>query len=562
MQRSKFLIFLLTISLLYPCISSGDPLAQPTGYPRTANIFLRAGKDLTPPLYETLSSFDLLVLPMEAQMYNRDFFAYARKKNPTIKILPYIPSRSINITDIEDGAGLRKTLKNGILNEWYLRDLAGNPIQSWPGTLPLNVTTPWQSYLVNFVKSKILSSGLWDGVYFDEWDDDISHLVTDSDLNTDGRADTPQERQEIWQNANEALLKETRQRIGDHALILINGSSLKRYEPYINGRVFENFPTPWHGTGQWIDSMHSYLGEERFVRFPASFLLIGAQRDVTGSALYQRMRYLLTSTLLGNGYFGFDSGEQDHGQLWRYDEYTVALGLPTSDAYRIDPSMELFIQNGLWRRNFQHGIVLVNSTDSKQTIDLGDTYEKILGQTDTTVNTGDRVSFITLAAHSGIILKNTLPDSFFASLPAGTVNFLDSDGHTTRMQYKNIQTGNDRIITRITDDIIGHDGKKETIESANGRITIRSSVGKLLRSFDPYGKTFRGTIQVAIRREGTVPTIVTSPVNKRDMHIRVFTVDGMALNPGFHKKITSSTNYLRARDSDHDGIDEILVIEK
>jgi len=41
------------------------------------------------------------------------------------------------------------------------------------------------------------------------------------------------------------------------------------------------------------------------------------------------MRFGLTSALMGNAFYSFDYGDDDHGQTWRYDEYEVSLGQPT-----------------------------------------------------------------------------------------------------------------------------------------------------------------------------------------------------------------------------------------
>jgi len=81
---------------------------------------------------------------------------------------------------------------------------------------------------------------------------------------------------------------------------------------------------------------------------------------------YQEMRFGLTSTLLGNGYYSFDSGDQSHGQVWWYDEYDVGLGKAVSAPYNLLELDNQKVKPGLWRRDFEQGIILVNSTGQKQ----------------------------------------------------------------------------------------------------------------------------------------------------------------------------------------------------
>lgn len=68
---------------------------------------------------------------------------------------------------------------------------------------------------------------------------------------------------------------------------------------------------------------------------------------------------------------------------------------------------EISLQEGnldLWRRDYDHGIVLVNATANTATIQLEDIYTKINGTQDRSVNDGSQVKEVTIAPHDGIIL--------------------------------------------------------------------------------------------------------------------------------------------------------------
>jgi len=67
----------------------------PDKFVRTANYYLLSGSALdSAEARRVLPKFDILVLPVEAQVFNRDFFAHARRVNPDIIILAYVVSTS------------------------------------------------------------------------------------------------------------------------------------------------------------------------------------------------------------------------------------------------------------------------------------------------------------------------------------------------------------------------------------------------------------------------------------------------------------------------------------
>jgi hypothetical protein len=59
-----------------------------------------------------------------------------------------------------------------------------------------------------------------------------------------------------------------------------------------------------------------------------------------------------------------------------------------------------------WRRDFEHGIVLINPSRTSKDIKLNGTYKKIRGIFNPQFNDGAQVTKITLPPQSGIILLN------------------------------------------------------------------------------------------------------------------------------------------------------------
>ena len=87
---STILIVSLIVSL-WPNASYGRTATDK--YVRTANYFLLSGTTLeNAATIESLASYDLIVIPAEAQSYNVPFFSEVRRQNPDIMILAYVPT--------------------------------------------------------------------------------------------------------------------------------------------------------------------------------------------------------------------------------------------------------------------------------------------------------------------------------------------------------------------------------------------------------------------------------------------------------------------------------------
>lgn len=473
---------------------------------RTANYFLRAGDDLTPALYDKLARYDVLILPMEAAAYNADFFIHARKVNPAIILLAYVPSRSISIKHIDDGAGIRKRLKSLIHDDWYIRSPNGSIIPAWPGTMPLSVIGEWNEALPLFVRDTIMASGMWDGVFYDEVDGRISFMNDGLiDLNRDGLNDDAALIDHAWQSGMTHLLRRTRELIGDQAVIVINGSSHPSYQSAVNGRMYESFPTPWEGSGAWRDSMTSYAHLSNDGRSSPLFIINADTNNTGHSTDYRHMRYALASSLLGNGYFGFDYGTRDHGQLWWYDEYDIALGKSSSEPYRSDGTTSDAIIEGVWRRDYQYGTVLVNSSDTMSEVSLDGEFEHLNGKQDRIANSGSLVSNIILPPRDGILLLRPLNRIMDTPYQNGAFARIFNDrGEQKRNGFFAYSTA--------------HRGSTILYESRDGTLSVSARYGRVnsvvngvKHEFVPFGKSYTDAINIAVENTTHEPLIISAP---------------------------------------------------
>ena len=182
--------------IIFLATSTSNALARSPNndFVKTANYFLMSVPVLDAAL-PTLSTFDVIVIPVEAQIYNGSFFKTIREKNPNIIILAYVATVSWN--DRYWGDELHQKLLRGIQTDWWLTDATGAQKSVWPGTRALNLNSGWTPYLASFVKTEIMSTGLWDGIFYDEVQDSISWL-SDVDVNRDRQNDSVSEADQLW----------------------------------------------------------------------------------------------------------------------------------------------------------------------------------------------------------------------------------------------------------------------------------------------------------------------------------------------------------------------------
>jgi hypothetical protein len=118
--------------------------------------------------------------------------------------------------------------------------------------------------------------------------------------------------------------------------------------------------------------------------------------DWGGANTHQRVRWGLTLSMMAGVYY------QAPNAGW-YDEYWGGslnqrgyLGQATGPAVKLS--------NGVWRRDFEKGMALNNSTGSLQTVSLGSTFRHLAGTQAPTLNSGSLVSLVTVPNQDGLIL--------------------------------------------------------------------------------------------------------------------------------------------------------------
>ncbi|MFA5995844.1 MAG: putative glycoside hydrolase [Patescibacteria group bacterium] len=497
-------------------------------YPRLANLYLKA--PITDAEVEQLAKWDVLVFGMQLQDSSAEQIRALRKLNPDVIILAYVAAQEFPVSrldEIESQSGPWHKLYSGIQPEWWLYTSTGERFSSWPGNYSLNMASAWNTYLPTFMQNEVMSTGLWDGIYYDNVWETVSWVGNgDMDMNRDGVQDSVTSLDEAWYNGMVTMLKTSRQLVGKNKFLLGNGGS--GYKKYLNGRMFESFPNVW--LGAWDNNFELYNDFQNKGYVPALIMINGDTNNSGNDKDYQDMRFAITSTLLNDGFFSYDWGTNDHSQLWWYDEYDAALGQSQERAYNIlDKANPTKIQAGVWRRNFERGIVLLNSTDKEQKVLLEDGFEKILGTQDTNTNNGKVVGSVTIPAHDGIILRGRITQVVNAPFVNGTyAKVFDGAGNIKRnsfFSYNSNYVGS-TTIQKIPDANI-------TVVSDNTYITVYKN-NKQIARFAPYGTKYNSGVNIAVGQlslKNKKYNIVVG-AQRGTQPVKLFSLKGKPLNKG------------------------------
>lgn len=573
-------------------------------FPKRMNYYL--AWTLTEAQARELSRWDVVILDMENQQRNPDLLRLMRTLNPDIVIVAYIAPVEVRTDTFSFPPNvnpLRRQFLSGVQSLWYLTDTQGIRKSWWPGTQILNITAPEvRSYVVRFVDTTLMNSGLWDGVMYDNGWDTITYFAGSGlDLNRDGQAESGADADTQWRTALTDLYTTTRFTLGSRGIVLLNDGP--RYASSVQGVQIENFAQQG-----WLADMREYRDSlakgilPQYTGINANTGNKGNQHD------YKAMRYGLASALLFDGYYGFTFGDREHNQLWWYDEYDIFLGQPVGNAQEIKSGQKT-LTPGVWRRDFERGIVLVNSTSEPYAASFDEEYERVTGTQDIVVNSGAIDTTFEIPPGDGILLVRPLQtltravyeNGVFARVFTGWGTKLRTGFFAYSASVKTASIiasfsdtgGEERLLVardgeiRIMDDAGSvraqwrpFDGYRGALEIAVGgddtgrkvvavaqrvggaQVKTYSPEGTLLNSFIPYGKDYRGGVSVAVgdvtgdgRDEVVTGALTGGP------HVRIFSQSGRLLSPGFFAYGASSKNGVRVAvgDVNGDGVADIVT---
>jgi hypothetical protein len=555
----KKLIIVTIILFLIPIV----PLLAKEKNPKTVNYYLHWS--ITESEARELSKWDFLVLDMELQENSPSELRLIRQLNPGIKIIAYITSQNLFESSFNSNeAVLRKDLVRGVSDSWWLRDEKGNRLSDWPNAHVINVTDyctsvngkKFNDFLPEFVADNIKASGLWDGVFYDNvWNGASWFNGGNISLSNNGRRNSAAELNSAWINGMKKIFTKTKE-LWPQAIIVGNGSFVNDYLKSLNGWMLEDFPTPWENGGTWSGVIQSYL---KLSGGSQNYNIVNA----SGSNQYDyaRFRYGLASSLMGNGYYSFDFGPQDHARFWWYDEYEVDLGSKQTAAYNLLDKNNNTIKPGLWRRDFTGGVAIVNSTDKEQKYAFSkEEFEKIKGTQDPVINNGQKINWLKIAPRDGVILlkqPSIVKNSWFSN--GNFFRVFNTQGVQIRNGFFAYIDGYQGSQPLLVQDFFG--SGEEQIASVSGGALNISSNGKQVLSFRPYD-AFKGNFGISIgdlNGDGS-SEIVTGAARGGGPHVRIFDLKGKVKGGfmAYDKNFRGGVNIV-VGDLNNDGLAEIIT---
>jgi hypothetical protein len=279
--------------------------------------------------------------------------------------------------------------------DWFLHDLNGNRlVHTEYGWYAMDVgNMGWQKHYANFVKAKLDAYPMVDGIFADDaWEE----FRTDVWLNNAVPDPSIAPR---WYNDMVGFLRYVKNAIGDKLLIPNTRDLTQNFVNETDGMMWEGFAhAPWHAEYfydkdfvlQQINLLSNISRRGKFFLACSGTIIPDNPTQEDLQTAHDIMLYCLACFLLGvngpNASFGWNSIHSKDGSRGYYPEFDVSLGSPVNEYYSV---------GSVYARDFAGGKVLVNPTTSIYTVKLDGEYKTLDGQ---------RVSNVTLDAHSGIIL--------------------------------------------------------------------------------------------------------------------------------------------------------------
>ncbi|MCC7479683.1 hypothetical protein IT575_14675 [bacterium] len=341
----------------------------------------------------------------------------------------------------------------------------------WPGTYVTNLTPSsplasldgasgpesfWQYYL-RMSASGVDQSGGWfdnlsnvrDGLLLDRMEDTQSWLagevVNSIDHDRDNVADDFAAFDSAWLSGIESITTALNSQYPGKPVLRNNGGG-RRFGDY-NGNNFESFPRD-----EWNDSGNDPAAEWHYNMFGApdedfgglvEWATLSPQPNYTWLETYEddnpadpngdgsydnpfdkpgfkpnyrKMRFGLCSALVAGSYFSYEINTNGHGSLglmW-FDEYDDSgrergwLGQPVAAPLQlwVDPNDDA---QGVWAREYEHGLALVNPYPSAKSITLpAGQWQRLSGSQQPQINNGEIArGELALPAQDGLLLKRS-----------------------------------------------------------------------------------------------------------------------------------------------------------
>lgn len=279
--------------------------------------------------------------------YRPDLAAALRLARPDIRLYAYVIAQHVwdaadDPDSLVDYITRYRRLVRGL--DGYLYNRAGGRYA------PANVNLAKRDGLGRFVvaegivdlwQSVVLNSGLWDGMFLDQYCNGILWTQSPAESIDFVRAGYPSAAafDAAWLAATDTIASRLRRLAGPDFLLVGNCGQGTKYASF-NGWMRENFP--YQNGGTWYENMFrepgGYFTDEANFRQPASNYIFSAAvvpSQPYASSATRKVRFGLGSAALGSGYGIYAPSDLDAitypYHWWWYDEFAVNLRTGESD---------------------------------------------------------------------------------------------------------------------------------------------------------------------------------------------------------------------------------------
>ncbi len=433
--KDMSIVFLALACLTVPKIAgAGEPGADER-FPRLGTMLIANRQLGDAAIQQDIARLDYAVLQFLATFDEwhdstiAQVLANIRSMNPQITLLQYVAiNEQFLDSDAWPGVGAKLTAETW----WLYESGSSGPIVRGEGR-----TTQGEANYTRFgprdsnglsypewfadwsYQAYFKSTSDWDGIYVDNFWVRPRH---DGDWNRDGISDS---------QGNETVRRWHREGMADFIRILsaklpgklmmgnigewgrfrdasveyqnlLDGGFLEHYI----GQTFSPEGRIWNGEtnnwGSWDEMMERYRWSSSRVKNPSGILFdqLGLADD------YQSFRYGFASCLMGDAHYSFTSKSAFYKGIAWFDEYDLAGTATTKWLGRaIDPPQTSAWTEGVYRRRFENGMVLVNPRgNGDRVVIIESGYERFAGTQDPETNNGEPVTTVRLRDRDAIFL--------------------------------------------------------------------------------------------------------------------------------------------------------------
>ena len=418
-MKLKITIFIFTLLIL----NSNQAFSYAQGYPKIMGMNIGNPTNYDNTLYQKeMSKADALVMNFWPHWKEYKYGANSirkivqniKKLNSSLLIGQYTILNEAQDSKAKDQGNIDRALKIEA-EDWWLRDASGNKVQ-WTKDFEA-----WDINITDYAKPDK------QGLRYPEWlaqrnydlyfknVPEFSFWYLDNSLNNSPISAADWQNKKVNLNSTTAEMAKA-YRLGNikywqtifslqpNTLLVGNSDNLSspEYRLRLNGGFLEAMIgkswslETWKGWKTMLARYYDFMDNTAAPKL-TGFNVWGKVND------YQRMRYGLTSCLMNNGYFSYTDETKGYASLPWFDEYDAKLGKP------LDLPPVAAWQNGVYKREFENGVVYVNPTSKSVNISNTATLFRIAGKQVPSINSGKLVGKeFTLPSKDGIIfLKST-----------------------------------------------------------------------------------------------------------------------------------------------------------